>query len=210
MSMNPTYKILTLVLAPTVFSLSAAAFPLSLTFEGLNDGEAVLEFYNGGTGSAGSIGPNVGVSFSASAQAFIFGSLAPSPVTVLQFAGGSGFLNIPGGADATEGFSFYYGAADGPVTVTLYSDEDGGGSVLATLNLDPSIFPLPLFDIAGVFTSQTVKSVFFSGPEGTLYDTVTFGGQVLPEPGSASLMLAGGALLLLVRRRTRTRFFVAA
>ena len=42
---------------------AASAVPFVLTFEGLQDFEDVLEFYNGGTGSSGSTGPNFGVSF---------------------------------------------------------------------------------------------------------------------------------------------------
>ena len=60
-----------LALLAEALSSPAAAVPLVLTFEGLQNTEHVNQFYNGGTGSLGSgPGTNFGIQFS-NAVAFI-------------------------------------------------------------------------------------------------------------------------------------------
>ena len=84
----------------------------TITFEGLEDSEAVLNFYNGGTGGNGSgPGPNVGVTFSGNALALIdadaggSGNIGgePSSSTVLFFLSGpAATMNVPAGFDTVS------------------------------------------------------------------------------------------------------------
>jgi hypothetical protein len=51
------------------------AVPVTMTFEGLQNQEAINDFYNGGTGSLGSgPGPNYGVHFTSDSLALIDGA----------------------------------------------------------------------------------------------------------------------------------------
>src|SRR5438876_738257 len=119
----------------------ARAATVVLDFEGLQNLESILNFYNGGTGSLGSAGPNYGIQFGADALSVIdsdnggSGNIAnePSPSTAAFFLTGPGdIMNVAAGFDT--GFSFFYTAAsDG--TVTVYDGLNGSGSVLATLLL---------------------------------------------------------------------------
>lgn len=53
-----------LVILLTVSAMNASASSFGLNFGGLNDGEEVLNYYNGGFGSQGSgPGPNFGITF---------------------------------------------------------------------------------------------------------------------------------------------------
>ena len=57
-----------------------------MTFEGLKEGEQVLNFYNGGLGSmGGGPGPKFGVAFTSTAVALTHGNYGeePSPPTVM-------------------------------------------------------------------------------------------------------------------------------
>ena len=55
----------------------AQADPVVLTFDGLQGGEPILNFYNGGSGGSGSgPGPNFGVTFSANAVVLAGGNPA--------------------------------------------------------------------------------------------------------------------------------------
>ena len=163
-----------------------------LTFEGLQDFEAIQEFYNGGTGSLGSSGPNYGISFGSDALALKDsddgggGNFAnePSPNTIAFFLSGPGVvMNVPAGFDT--GFSFYYSAAvGGPVTV--YDGPDGTGNVLATINVvanfngdgctgDPT-GSFCNWDAIGVTFAGTAKSVNFGGTANQVgFDDVTLG-----------------------------------
>ncbi len=163
-----------------------------LDFEGLQDLEAVQDFYNGGTGGAGSSsGTNFGVSFSGNALAIIdadaggsgnFGS-EPSPDTVLFFLDGpAAVLNIDAGFDT--GFSFFYSAINNPGFVNVYDDINSGGNLLATINLPLTPFngaPDPTgqfspFVAAGVSFSGVAKSIDFGGVVNQIgFDNITFG-----------------------------------
>lgn len=171
----------------------------SLTFEGLQNGEPVQNFYNGGLGGLGSgPGPALGVSFSSTALAIIdadaggtgnFGG-EPSPSTILFFLSGTAVMNVPGGF--TTGFSFYYSAINSPGSVTVYSGPNATGTVLASIPLpltahtgapDPTGQFSPLVPV-GVSFAGTARSVDFGGTVNQIgFDNITFGSQV-PNPGS--------------------------
>ena len=119
----------------------ASPVALVLTFEGLKDIENILDFYNGGTGSLGSSGPNYGVSFGPSALAIIDsdagggGNFAnePSPDTIaFWLSGASLVMNVAAGFDT--GFSFFYSSSTA-ATITVYDGLNATGNVLGQLNL---------------------------------------------------------------------------
>ena len=203
-----------LALLAGALSSPAAAVPLVLTFEGLQNTEHANAFYNGGTGSLGSgPGVNFGIQFS-NAVAFIdsdaggtgnFGG-EPSPSTAITFLGaGATTMNVAAGFDT--GFSFFYSAIVAPGVVRVWSDLDGTGTLLVELDLaltpfqgapDPTGAFSPFLPF-GVTFDGIAHSVDFSGSANQIgFDNITLGSerpigaaQAIPEPGSL-LLLAGG------------------
>jgi len=197
-----------LVLAPV------ARADTTLTFEGLQNLEPILNYYNGGLGGFGSgPGPNYGITFGSDSLALISGlnggsgnfSNPPSGDTVAFFLTGPGdIMDVPAGF--TTGFSFYYSAPYYTGSVTVYDGLDGTGSALATLNLPntpagPCTYGsyCPMEPI-GVTFSGTAESVNFSGtPDYITFDNITLGNSIptggsVPEPGAVVLFatLLGG------------------
>jgi uncharacterized phage protein (TIGR02218 family)/uncharacterized protein (TIGR02217 family) len=175
-----------------------------LDFEGLQNLEQVLNFYNGGTGSLGSSGTNYGVSFSnntyASDQNSPLSNTAglPSPVISITFLGTNeteSIMNVAGGFNT--GFSFFYSAPFllFPAFVEIYDELDGTGTLLATLNLpttpdsstDPACSPGDYFCpfvFTGVSFTGTARSVKFIGTANLVaFDNITLGNQTqTPTP----------------------------
>jgi hypothetical protein len=197
---------------------SAGASVIVLTFEGINatypttvgNYAFVQDFYNGGTSSVGTSGPNFGISFSSNAQAICLntpgaicsntsrGSLGDpaSQEGALAFESGieSGtqtFMNVAAGFDT--GFSFNYTAIDVPAIVSVFSGLNGTGTMLATLTLSmtPSMCSLSIFNAEfcpffpnGVSFSGTAHSVSFAALARTVvFDDVTFGSATPGVPG---------------------------
>ena len=191
----------------------ANAQPIVLDFEGLQNFEEILDFYNNGTGSLGSSGTNYGVSFSANSLAIIenvgsgnIGGL-PSPVTGAFFlSGAANTMNVAGGFET--GFSFFYSAANNPGFVTIYDGLDGTGNVLATINLpttpngggDPAcnFNEFCPFVPVGVTFNGIAKSVDFGGSANQIvFDNIEItlvSRTTVPEPASVLGLLAIGAL----------------
>ncbi len=114
---------------------------VTLDFEGLQDFEQIQDFYNGGAGSLGSVGPDFDI---------VFGPYAIGQVDL--DAGGSGmFANEPSGdtilagvspsyyMDVLNGFhdsiSFHYSNSQGSIglgSVEVWDDFGGTGNLLAT------------------------------------------------------------------------------
>jgi len=204
-----------------VAATSAQATEIVLTFEGLQDGEAVQNFYNGGTGGAGSSGTNYGINFADNGLTFIrhnaggsgnFGD-EPSPDTILTFgSGGAATMNVAAGFDA--GFSFYYSAPYAGGTVTVWDASGGaagGGNELASLTLPttPDGFTAGCADNPGadfcpfvpfgVTFSGMAYSVDFGGTASDIgFDNITLGSETpvsgTPEP--ATFALFGGVALV--------------
>jgi hypothetical protein len=170
---------------------------VALTFEGLQDTEALANFYNGGLGGSGSgPGPNFGITFSANSLALIdsdaggsgnFGG-EPSPSTILFFnAGSAATMNVPAGFQT--GFSFFYAAPFFTGTITVYDGLNATGNVLATLPLgltpnngapDPTGQYSPLVPV-GVSFPGTAMSVDFGGTAAFIgFDNITLG-SATPE-----------------------------
>ena len=218
-------KVLLLTAVLVLGSLAAQAGTITLTFEGLQDQEQVLNYYNGGLGGNGSgPGPNYGITFGTDSLALISGccggtgnfSGAPTMPTILFFLSGPGdIMNVSAGF--TTGFSFYYSAINAPGVVTVWSGLDATGTMLAQLNLPttpstPGVGPCtygafcPWFPV-GVTFSGTAMSVDFSGTANQIgFDDVTLGSGIptpgVPEPGTL-VMFGSGALGLagLLRRK---------
>jgi hypothetical protein len=206
---------------------NVSALPIVLDFEGLDDLEAIENFYNGGTSQNGNSGTNFGVTFSNNTLAVVdadaggsgnFGG-EPSPDTIMFFlTGASAVMNVAAGFDT--GFSFFYSAINNPGSVDVYDGLNGTGNILASLNMpltpfngapDPSGQFSPLVAL-GVGFAGTAKSVSFAGVQNQIgFDDVTFGAEdpgeppaAIPEPSIIALLGIGLAGLTFTRKRKRS------
>jgi len=204
--------------------VSATAGTTVLTFEGLQDEEAILNYYNGGFGGNGSgPGPNYGITFGANSLAIISGanggsgnfSGAPSMPTIAFFLSGPGdVMDVPAGFDT--GFSFYYSAVVYPGEVDVWSGLDGTGTELASIYLP--VTPsggagctygsyCPWFPI-GVSFAGTAESAVFTGTADYIgFDNITLGASTpvgAPEPTTLALLGSGLLGLLGMNRRRKS------
>ena len=165
-----------------------------LTFEGLQNVEEVLNYYDGGFGSLGSgPGPNYGITFGSGTYSKISvldggtGNFSgnPSGITSITFLSGSSvIMNVPAGF--TTGFSFYYSAPFYTGSVTVY---DANNNVLQVLALpltgtgcDNTGEPYDCWKQIGVAFSGVATSVDFSGSTDYIgFDNITLGASI---PGS--------------------------
>jgi hypothetical protein len=214
----------------------AHASVVDLTFEGINavypstNYAFIQNFYNGGTSSQGTSGPNYGISFSSNAQAICLNTIGAvcsntskggfgdpkSRLGALFFLSGSQtFMNDPSGF--TTGFSLDYVAVNVGGSLGVYSGLNGTGTLLATINLpvnaNSSLCPgynagfCPFSDV-GVTFAGTAMSIGFAGVANQIvFDDVTFGSARVggvPEPAAWATMLIGfaGAGAMLRRRRS--------
>jgi hypothetical protein len=204
-------------------STASAKAAVVLTFEGLNDQEQILDFYNGGTGSQGSSGPNLGIGFGDSALALIdadaggSGNFAnePSADTIAFFlSSGNLIMNVAAGFDT--GFSFFYTSSQNG-SVTVYDGLNGTGNILGVVNFDTNFTdnncvgdPTGGFchwDPVGVAFAGTAFSVSFAGGANqTGFDDITIGSQTPgPVPEPATLFLLGSGLAVIAARRARRK-----
>lgn len=195
--------------------LPANAAIVTLDFEGVGDVQEVGNFYNGGAGT------NYGIDFSPGSLSIIdadaggTGNIGnePSPDTVLFFLdAGSAIMNVAAGF--TTGFSFFYSSVNDAGSVNVYDALNGGGTLLASLNLAALGFgpgdPNGAFSnwaAIGVLFAGTAMSVDFGGVANQIaFDNITLGTDkpgTSPVPIPATLPLLAGALGLigLLRRR---------
>jgi len=190
-----------------------------LDFEGIGDQAQVLNFYNGGTDSAGNSGTNFGIAFGSASLGIIdadaggTGNFAnePSPSTILFFLTGTAILNLAAGFDT--GFSFFYTAVNSPGSVNVYDGLDGTGNLLASLALVPNGSgcggdPSGSFNCwtpVGVAFAGIAKSIDFGGTANQIgFDNVTFGSDIPSQvPFPATLILLGAGLSLYALRYRR-------
>jgi len=184
----------------------------TLTFEGLQNEEEILNYYNGGLGGSGSgPGPNYGITFSSDALALIASSAGgsgnfsgePSPVTTMFFLSGTGpTMDDPGGFTSLY---FYYSNTTYTGDVTIWSGLDGTGTELANISL-PALGlcePAPNFcnwQYAGATLGGVAESAIFGGTANEIiFDNVTL--TAVPEPSVYAMVLLGLALIGFVARR---------
>jgi PEP-CTERM motif len=189
-----------------------------LTFEGLQNGELIQNYYNGGTGSLGSgPGPNFGVTFSGDSLALISSAAGgtgnfsnnPSGDTVAYFLSGPGDV-MDVAAGFTTGFSFFYSAAEAG-SVTVWSGLDGTGTELAMISLATTTNPYTVWVPTGVSFSGTAESVVFGGAADFIgFDNVTLGAaSPTPEPSTWAMMLLGFASLAFAGYRANRKKNIA-
>jgi hypothetical protein len=186
-----------------------------LTFEGVGDFNPVGNFYNGGAG------PNLGVSFSPAALAWVdsdaggtgnFGG-EPSPSTVI-LAGAPANIVMDRAAGFVGSLGFYYSAPIAPITVSIFSGAGGTGLSLATQAFgttavngapDPTGVLSPLV-FASLNFAAVAQSVVFSGPAGAyVLDDISFTPVAIPEPGTVALLASGLVSLAGMARQRRRR-----
>ncbi len=172
----------------------------SLGFDGLQNGEQVLSFYDGGFGGQGSgPGPLLGVSFTA-------GLAADS--TTIAF-GPSARLTAPSVVmnldDPWDGLISFYFVGTG--AVSFYSGPGASGTLVASYVLS---FPPLSFTPSSPFGAVpgTFQSAVFNGGTGLQLDSITFGASVVPEPSGLTLLSLGivsvaGMRRLCCRRQRR-------
>jgi hypothetical protein len=181
-----------------VWLFAAPISGTSVTFDGLQNGEPVLTYYDGGFGGFGSgPGPAFGVSFTAGLTAdstlIAFGqsALVQAPVTM--------DLDTPWSST----MSFYF---TGTGSVSFYAGKDGAGTLLASTSLvNGNPFGFPSGAAPGSF-----QSVVFSPAtaDGLRIDSISFGFTVVPEPSTGMLLITGVFVVLCIRLRqnsSRTR-----
>jgi hypothetical protein len=210
----------------TLLMAAEAHATVVLTFEGLQNQEQILSYYDGGHGSLGSVfpGPNYGITFDSNSLASIskaaggtgnFSEPSPPGSTTALFFGGAASSGV---MDVTSGFtgalSFYYSAV-GAGSVTVKSGLDGTGNTLATLTLPDTLNNGPsgsffnMWDQLSVSFAGTAESVVFSGTvNGIGFDNITVGSATpsIPEPASLALLGSGLFAFGLFRRRHNAYF----
>lgn len=194
-----------------VFTHQVNAAATLIDFEGLQDREQILDFYNGGTGSLGSSGADIGISFSEGALALIdsdsggIGNFAnePSGDTIAFWqSGDSIIMNINNGF--TDGFSFFYTSFT-TAEINIWSGLNATGSMLGTLMLSAQYNDNCSGDPTGVFCNWSAAGLDFAGTalsidfggtaNNTGYDNITLGSSTpintTPIPAAVWLFISG-------------------
>jgi len=174
-----------------------------VNFDDITLGASVDSFYNGGTSSAGDIGPDLDIEFQAGdwiAQTAFGQTSAPNLAYSLS---GTGYVNFLSGI--TTGLNFSYGGFS-DTTFNVYDGLGGTGNLLASVVL-PSNDPFN-FDFVAVPFSGTAYSIQIAGGASQFgWDDLTFGsltpGGAVPEPTTWAMLLFGFAGIGAAMRRQR-------
>jgi hypothetical protein len=185
---------------------SAHATPVLISFSGLQDLQAIGNYYNGGAGT------NYGVSFSSNIFALKSvmqggaGGFLPDPsYSPAMFIMGPTGTNVTGtmnvGPGFSNGISFFYTAAF-QETVTVWSGLNGTGTILATINLSPnngSCVGFPSYcnwTGVGLSFSGSGKSVTVAGgANGIGIADIRLGTTALVTPEPSTTILLGTGLV---------------
>jgi N-acetylneuraminic acid mutarotase len=176
-----------------------AATSITMTFEGLKNGEVVGDYYNGGysydynTGLPSSgPGPNYGVTFLPQGNIGVGENISrettgiwrgePTPHTAIGFQQGGAWMNVESGF--TGSLSFYYGNPNNASKIYIYDGLNRTGNLLATLDLPRTIQDTDgafLMVYASVSFTGTARSVDFSEEANScVMDDITLGTPVPP------------------------------
>ena len=192
-----------------------------------NNNVFIQNYYNGGTSSIGTSGPNYGIGFSPESLLICLNTTSVtcsntsrggqgSPTSQLGalffLSGDESIMNVQAGFDT--GFSFNYVSLNRSGSVTVFDGLDGTGNQLAFINLVPNAGSCPgynagfcPFSPVGVAFAGVAKSVSFAGVANQIvFDDITFGSEIpdpVPEPASAALFGTGLAVAAALRRRAR-------
>jgi hypothetical protein len=198
--------------AALLSAAEAHASIITLTFEGLQNKEDILNFYAGGKGSLLSgPGPSDGITFSNNALTLISHaaggtgnfSNAPSGVTANYFlTGTSETMNSTGFTSLSFDYSSDSVNVGGVIPVaTVYSGMNGTGSVLASLTLPdtgnngPTNGFFNKWILENMTFSGTAESVVFAGHNNDIgFDNITVSAVPAPAIGQslASVLAVGG------------------
>jgi hypothetical protein len=198
-------KMTKLLASAALVSVALASAPASaqlLDFDGITSFASVDNYYNGGTSSAGDVGPNYGIVFQAGDWITTTGFGETSEPNLAYSASGAGWINFLNGT--TTGFNFSYGGFT-DTTFNVYSGLGGTGALLASV-LIPATTPAS-FDFIVVPFAGVAHSIVISGGVAQFgWDDVTFGSLTpggVPEPATWAMMLGGFALVGSAMRRKK-------
>jgi hypothetical protein len=191
---------------------------LLIDFEGLQNNEEIQNFYDGGAGSLGSVGPDFNIVFGPGGTGIIdadaggTGNFAnePSPDTILYNpAAGTYYMDVLPGFTGSVSF-FYSNDNSNRGIVQIWDGFGGTGNPLATTGLLPNTGIGPGDPNGGTFGvwQQVVLpfggvglSVVFTGDNVVAYDNV----EVNPIPEPTAPLLFGAGMLLVGRAMRRWR-----
>jgi len=227
------------VAAALLIGSSAANAATILSFEKINKTypsttyAQILNFYNGGTSSDGTSGPNVGISFSADAVAVCMNALGGTCSNASRNGtsptSGEGGLGMKTGAatmylDFTAPYTgfiaFRYQVTGFPVSIQAFDGPGGSGTALTSaLILTPTAGPCPAYNAlmcnlgpGGLGSVTNARSVVFVGlPGHFVFDDLTFGAgndpldppADTPEPATWAMLVLGFGAVGAVLRRRR-------
>lgn len=191
--------------AGMLFAGAASATPVTMNFDGINTGDQVDNYYNGGQATIlglvpdGPNGPNYGVVWSGAQTSDLTSSLSgppappsgPNYITLTNSVGlfQGATMDVAAGF-GSAGFSFYYFGAP---TVGVYSGLDGGGSLLASQTFGTCASSS--FCTSDLAFMGTAMSVVFTGPG--VFDNIAFNmaTKAVPEPAAAGIFGFGVVLI---------------
>lgn len=195
-------------LAPTVASATAFSVNFEKNWDFAN-GE-IGNYYNGGTASDGTTGPNFGVQFvnvsGLSNDALgPYYSNAPSPLgTAYAFTpfgtSDHAFLNVASGV--SNALSFYYSSPIAIVgAIQAWSGLGGTGTLLASIDLPANAANYDFWSLATLRFPGIARSFDLTGTVtgNALLDNIA----TVPEPGTVLMLLIGATGLVTLRGRRR-------
>lgn len=228
-------KALTLALVSAALLSATPAQSQTINFEGIGigypfaDAVSILGFYNGGTSSVGTSGPNYGIQFSDDAVAVCLNSLVircgaasrdgigdPNSRTGAMVFAGSDLTVMNRVLGFTNAVTFQYVASSDGGTAWAWSGLNGTGMLLGSVNLpeSPNIgSDSCLLDYAAFFCpfspltlnfQGTARSIVFTGVSNqAAIDDISFQVAVVPEPSTVALLGIGLATLGVVGTRRK-------
>ena len=186
-----------LLFAAAAMAATISSSPTFITFDELEPGEQILNYYSGGFGSLGSgPGPAFGVTFSPEWKV--------SPLGVFDQAGQfSGTATVSMASGWVGRIVLFYYDTDSPLTANFYSGVNGTGNLLRSVTAPPGGW-----EIFNAINVPLLHSAVFDSATSTRVDSLGVGPvSVVPEPGGPALMIAAFAVVWSSRRWPAKRCF---